>query len=238
MSLWGVLTGKKSSQTSSSSEQTVPSPYDRPLDAQNTSYQPNSFESTPSASASPLLGDVALPDPSQLHPLAGLNQDTLDYLSLEDSALSDLPGAQSALPSRGWSDDLCYGTGVTYLSALCLGGANGMIEGLRRSPMNAPPRLKLNAVLNNVTKTGPFWGNSAGVLAMVYNGVNSTIGYYRGRHDSFNSITAGAISGAVFKSTKGFRPMLISGVLVASAAGGWAVSLIQDSVCTKLMFQL
>lgn len=66
---------------------------------------------------------------------------------------------------------------------------------------------------------------------MVYNGINSTIGYYRGRHDSVNSIVAGALSGMLFKSTKGVRPMMISGGLVASAAGVWAVStLLYDSL--------
>ena len=98
-----------------------------------------------------------------------------------------------------------------------------MIEGLRRSPPGAPPKLRLNAVLNSVTRRGPFLGNSAGVIAMVYNGINSTIGYYRGRHDSVNSVVAGALSGMLFKSTKGVRPMLISGGLVAGAAGAWAV---------------
>ena len=110
------------------------------------------------------------------------------------------------------------------MSALTLGGTWGMVEGLRRSPASAPPKLRLNSVLNSVTRRGPFLGNSAGVIAMVYNGVNSTIGYYRGRHDSANSIVAGALSGMLFKSTKGLRPMMISGGLVASAAGVWAVS--------------
>lgn len=99
-----------------------------------------------------------------------------------------------------------------------------MVEGLRRSPATAPPKLRLNSVLNSMTRRGPFLGNSAGVIAMVYNGINSTIGYYRGRHDSVNSIVAGALSGMLFKSTKGVRPMMISGGLVASAAGVWAVS--------------
>lgn len=98
-----------------------------------------------------------------------------------------------------------------------------MIEGLNRSPANAPPKLRLNSVLNSVTRRGPFLGNSAGVIAMVYNGINSTIGYYRGRHDSVNSVVAGALSGMLFKSTRGLRPMLISGGLVAGAAGAWAV---------------
>lgn len=99
-----------------------------------------------------------------------------------------------------------------------------MIEGLNRTPASAPPKLRLNSVLNSVTRRGPFLGNSAGVIAMVYNGINSTIGYYRGRHDSANSVMAGALSGMLFKSTRGLRPMLISGGLVASAAGAWAVS--------------
>jgi hypothetical protein len=43
--------------------------------------------------------------------------------------------------------------------------------------------------------------------------------------DPANSIAAGAISGMIFKSTKGTKPMLISGGLVACAAGIWSVSL-------------
>ena len=224
MSLWGTLTGQKSSSSpSSSSPSHDPS---SPPSSSSTSFQPTAFDPASAQDVSSFLDAAALPDPSRLHPLAGLNQDTLDYLTLDESALSDLPGSQSALPSRGWSDDLCYGTGVTYLSALTLGGTWGMIEGLRKSPASAPPKLRLNSVLNSMTRRGPFLGNSAGVIAMVYNGINSTIGYYRGRHDSANSIVAGAVSGMLFKSTKGVRPMMISGGLVASAAGAWAVSLL------------
>jgi hypothetical protein len=54
-------------------------------------------------------------DPSKLHPLAGLG-DNLDFLQLEEDKLTDVHGAQSVLPSRGWTDDLCVGTGTTYLS--------------------------------------------------------------------------------------------------------------------------
>lgn len=53
-------------------------------------------------------------DPTRLHPLAQLG-DQLDYLVLDDDKVSDLPGAGTAIPSRGWSDDLCYGTGTMYL---------------------------------------------------------------------------------------------------------------------------
>jgi len=98
-----------------------------------------------------------------------------------------------------------------------------MREGLMRSS-GQPPKLRLNSVLNAVTRRGPFLGNSAGVIAMVYNGVNSFIGHVRGKHDSANSVLAGALSGMVFKSTRGIRPMMISGGIVASVAGAWAVT--------------
>lgn len=59
-----------------------------------------------------LLGSY---DPAKLHPLADLG-DKLDYLLLDDEKTSELPGSGTAIPSRGWSDDLCYGTGTMYLS--------------------------------------------------------------------------------------------------------------------------
>lgn len=201
MSIWDTLSGRKSSTTSTSDH----------------------FDPTAAHDVSSFLSSTAIPDPSELHPLAGLNRETLDYLTLEDSALNELPGSQSALPSRGWTDDLSYGTGMTYLSALSIGGLWGLTEGLKKTPPSASPKLRLNSVLNSVTRRGPFLGNSAGVIAMVYNGVNSTLGYARGKHDAANSILAGALSGMLFKSTRGLRPMLISGGIVASAAAAWTV---------------
>ena len=59
--------------------------------------------------------DVLSIDPTSLHPMANVG-DKLDYLLLDDDKLSELPGSQTALPSRGWSDDLCYGVGTTYVS--------------------------------------------------------------------------------------------------------------------------
>ena len=219
MGVWDAFTGRKATASSSSSP-----PSDTLQDhAPGTTYQSN-FTPISSDDVSSFMTQPGAFDPASLHPLAGLDRDTLDYLSLDDSALSSLPGGRSLLPSRGWSDDLCYGTGVTYLSALGIGGTWGLIEGLNRLPPTAPPKLRLNSALNAITRRGPFLGNSAGVIALMYNGINSTIGYYRGKHDSLNSMAAGGISGMIFKCTRGVRPMLISGGIVASAAGTWAVS--------------
>ncbi|KAI0603418.1 Tim17/Tim22/Tim23/Pmp24 family-domain-containing protein [Biscogniauxia sp. FL1348] len=221
MSIWDALTGRKSS--SSSQQQQSQTPTSPTTSTQTNAYTPTPFDPSEAHGVDQFLKSSAFADPSQLHPLAGLNKESLEYLSLEDSALSDLPGAQTAIPSRGFSDDLCYGTGITYLTALSLGGAWGLQEGLRRS-VGQPPKLRLNSVLNAVTRRGPFLGNSAGVVAITYNCFNSAIGYFRGKHDSANTIVAGALSGMLFKSTRGLRPMLISGGIVASIAGVWAVT--------------
>lgn len=227
MTIWDTLSGHKSSTSNKSGN------YYSSDSTGNSLTNTTSFDPQDTQDASSILTSPVLVDPSQLHPLAGLNQQTLDYLSLEDSALSDLPGSRSALPSRGWSDDLCYGTGVTYLTSLTLGGAWGLQEGLRRSA-GQPPKLLLNSVLNSVTRRGPFLGNSAGVIALIYNGFNSFFGNLRGKHDSMNSILAGAISGMIFKSTRGFRPMMISGGIVATVAGAWAVSTTDSPSCISI----
>jgi mitochondrial import inner membrane translocase subunit TIM23 len=217
-SLWNALTGGKASQQST----TAPQPPAQATSQDN--FHPTPFDPSSAQGVDVFLKSSAFADPSQLHPLSGLNKETLEYLTLEDSALSDLPGGQSVLPSRGFTDDLCYGTGITYLAALSLGGAWGLQEGLRRSA-GQPPKLRLNSVLNAVTRRGPFLGNSAGVVAIVYNCFNSLIGYYRGKNDAANTIAAGFLSGMLFKSTRGVKPMIISGGVVASVAGVWAVCL-------------
>ncbi|KAG0196019.1 Mitochondrial import inner membrane translocase subunit tim23 [Mortierella sp. GBA30] len=159
-------------------------------------------------------------DPSRLHPLAGLGNG-LDYINLEDNAES-IPGSHSGLlPSRGWSDDLTYGTGLTYITALSLGGAFGLYEGLRSSPSPAL-KIRLNTVLNSMTRRGPFIGNSAGVMALMYNGLGGAIGKARGYHDPLNSVAAGALTGALFKSTAGLRAAGSAGGVCAVLAGIWA----------------
>ncbi|KII85812.1 hypothetical protein PLICRDRAFT_44225 [Plicaturopsis crispa FD-325 SS-3] len=160
-------------------------------------------------------------DPAKLHPLAGLG-DQLDYLVLEDDKKSDLPGAETAVPSRGWSDDLCYGTGTMYLSGLALGGVWGVREGARRPLAVSNSRLRINSVLNSVTRRGTFIGNSAGVLALVYNGVNSTIDGLRGKHDIAGSMAAGGLTGALYKSTAGVKPALAAATFISGMAGVWS----------------
>lgn len=159
-------------------------------------------------------------DTARLHPLAGLERG-VEYMDLEEEQLSTMEGSQGLIPSRGWSDDLCYGTGAVYLFGLGLGGLSGLSRGIQAIPPNATGKLKLNTILNSVTKRGPFLGNSAGILALSYNIINSTIDALRGKHDTVGSIGAGALTGALFKSSKGLKPMGYASGLMAGACAVW-----------------
>ncbi|GMM31013.1 protein transporter [Martiniozyma asiatica (nom. inval.)] len=174
--------------------------------------------------------EIPVFDASKLHPLAGLDKE-LEFLDLDDEKLNTIEGTGNGiLPSRGWSDDLCYGTGTCYVMGLGIGGFIGLNEGFRNLPAptvidgklkSAPFKLKLNTVLNNVTKRAPFLGNSAGVLALTYNIIDSSLDAYRGKHDDFNSLASGALAGALFKSGSGIKAVAYSSGLMTLAAAAW-----------------
>lgn len=87
------------------------------------------------------------------------------------------------------------------IPGLALGGMLGAREGLGRQLGVSSPtfRLRLNAVLNQVTRRGSFFGNTAGTVALIYNIVDASIDAARGKHDMVGAIAAGGLSGAIFK---------------------------------------
>lgn len=203
-----------SSTTTQENQQQSSSSSTQPTAELSLGFDPSSIQDVSSIlSAAPI-------DAARLHPLAGLDKG-LEYLNIEDEALSTKPGSTGILPIKGWTDDLCYGTGTVYLMGLGLGGAYGFAEGLRKTPADASFKLRLNSILNAVTRRGPFLGNSAGVLTLMYNLINASIGEYRGVYDDYNSLVSGALAGAIYKCTKGPKPMLIASALMTGVAGAW-----------------
>ncbi|KAK9381619.1 Tim17/Tim22/Tim23/Pmp24 family-domain-containing protein [Kockiozyma suomiensis] len=201
--------GSQTAATSSPSSETS---------ASSSSFVPDTTNNTDKQLSIPFLSEDV--DISQLHPLARLGQD-LEVLDLEDDALSDLPGSKGFLPSRGWSDDLCYGSGTMYMGGLAVGGTYGFAEGMRTTPANAPARIRINAILNAITRRGPYLGNTAGILAISYNIFNGIFDMTRSYHDIYNSIAAGAITGALYRSTMGLKPMAISALIMGGTMGAW-----------------
>ncbi|CAI5759012.1 unnamed protein product [Candida verbasci] len=203
MSSW--LFGKNSSDSTSDSNI-----------KQTLGFDPNEISDVNKIISSPSPSSHA----SLLHPLAGLDKG-VEYLDLEEEKLNTVEGSKGLIPSRSWSDDLCYGTGAVYLIGLGIGGLFGLQEGINTLQPNQPGKVKLNHILNSITKRGPFLGNNAGVLALTYNIIDSSIDALREKHDDLNSIVSGALSGALFKSSAGLKPMAISSIVMATAAGSW-----------------
>ncbi|KAJ2683638.1 Mitochondrial import inner membrane translocase subunit tim23 [Coemansia spiralis] len=162
---------------------------------------------------SELLGQVDFSSPD-LNPTAAPSG--IEYLTLEDGPAF----AGGVVPSRSWGDDLCYGTGTMYILGLSTGGAWGFMEGMR-SQHGANFKLRLNSVLNSMTRRGPFVGNSLGILAMFYNSLNSMIGSYRGTRDQYNSTAAAALSGMLFKIGSGPRASLVSALVCTGVVGAY-----------------
>jgi import inner membrane translocase subunit TIM23 len=120
------------------------------------------------------------------------------------------------------SEEMRWDDWLTMLMIIGLGagGAWGLREGLTRNlGERSSTKLRLNSILNGVTRRGTLLGNSLGVLgesyvhnrvdrrlklgrlAIFYNITNSTLDHFRGKHDVFNSLGAAAASGAIYKST-------------------------------------
>lgn len=180
--------------------------------------------STNTAAATP----VAQPSQSipastvdSLYDAAGIDDDTVDILDIQEDKLSSIEGSQSIIPSRDWRDDLCYGTGTVYGLSLLFGSSYGFFESIGKIQPGSSFKLQLNTILNNITKRGPFIGNHAGILAMNYNFINSGLDYYRSKHDDYNTLAAGALTGALFKSTKGLKPMFYASGLCTVGAAAW-----------------
>eukprot|EP00042_Codosiga_hollandica_P051578 m.636340 g.636340 ORF g.636340 m.636340 type:complete len:211 (-) comp58308_c0_seq1:165-797(-) len=148
----------------------------------------------------------------------GFNPAYIDQIRL-NPAPEYLDGSETKHRTIG--ERVCYGAGVAYLTGHAIGGPWGLYEGLRH-PEATSARLKINTVLNGITKRGPMVGNSFAILALVYNGTNGVLETARGGEiDSYNTVAAAALTGAIFKSTAGVRPMVTATVLGSGLALAW-----------------
>eukprot|EP00124_Ichthyophonus_hoferi_P004914 Ihof_evm4s610 gene=Ihof_evmTU4s610 len=102
---------------------------------------------------------------------------------------------------RSMFEKLGVRTGIAYLAGSAMGGAWGIAEGLR-NPQVVTRRLKINSVLNSITRRGPFLGNFGAVLALMYTFADEGLIRARGGQDDvINTVAAGALTGALFKAT-------------------------------------
>ncbi|KAJ3278297.1 mitochondrial import inner membrane translocase, subunit timm23 [Blyttiomyces sp. JEL0837] len=173
---------------------------------------------------SSLIGDA--PPVKALAKLYPLDEsDRMELLHIADPhAMGQKPkemyrGSFGPLPMRTNYDKLLYGTGISYCLGMTAGGVYGAYRGLKIAQGNSY-KLKMNSVLNTVTRYGPWAANSLGILTMGWALFDNLFNRYRDS-DYINHVSAAFVTGVIYKSTAGLRPALIAGGLMAGAVSAY-----------------
>ena len=116
---------------------------------------------------------------------------------------------------RQFGEKMTYSLGLSYGLGILAGGSYGVAHGLSKG--GATTKLRVNAVLNSCSTKGPALANQAAILTMFYVGFNNFFGWIRGEEDMYNAAAAGAIAGALYKSSSGMKSIarhsLLSGAV-------------------------
>ncbi|XP_052194053.1 mitochondrial import inner membrane translocase subunit TIM23-2 isoform X2 [Diospyros lotus] len=155
----------------------------------------------------------------QYHPYQG-------HLDIPIQSLYNLPTSpeylfheEAAAQRRSWGENLQYYTGCGYLSGAVMGAAKGSLEGLSAAEPGDTLKLRLNRVLNSGGQTGRRFGNSLGVVGLIFAGLESGMMQLRGTDDLLNSVLAGLGTGALYRAAAGPRSAAIAGAIGGLAAG-------------------
>ena len=143
---------------------------------------------------------------------------------------------------RSTTENVCYGAGLAYMVGHGIGGPWGVVEGLKH-PEGTTSMLRINAVLNGVTKRGPMVANSLAVIAVMYNGLNGGIVALRPdeEDDDLNKIAAGALTGALFKATGWWRRFMCTAITLITTPSAGARPFVVGTVfggCVTAAYQL
>ncbi|PON73870.1 Mitochondrial inner membrane translocase subunit [Parasponia andersonii] len=125
---------------------------------------------------------------------------------------------EASKPHRSWGENLQYYTGCGYLSGAIIGGAKGSFEGLKAAEPGDTIKLRINRVLNSGGHVGRRYGNSLGVLGLIFAGLESGVIQLRGHDDLLNTVVAGLGTGALYKAAAGPRSAAIAGAIGGIAA--------------------
>lgn len=126
---------------------------------------------------------------------------------------------ESLRQRRSWGENLTYYTGIGYLGGAVAGAGKGLVDGVRAAEPGDTAKLRVNRILNASGHTGRKLGNRAGIIGLMYAGLESGIVAIRDTDDVLNSVAAGLCTGALFKAASGPRSAALAGAIGGLAAG-------------------
>ncbi|KAI9084802.1 hypothetical protein K1719_033208 [Acacia pycnantha] len=151
------------------------------------------------------------------HPYQDLNVPIQKLYNLP-TAPEHLFPEEAARTHSSWGENLQYYTGCGYLSGAMFGAAKGTVQGLKAAEPGDSLKLRVNRVLNSGGQTGRRFGNSLGVLGLIFAGLDSGVIHLRGKDDLLNSVVAGLGTGALYRAAAGPRSAAIAGAIGGIAA--------------------
>ncbi|KAL6972687.1 hypothetical protein U1Q18_026860 [Sarracenia purpurea var. burkii] len=126
---------------------------------------------------------------------------------------------ESVAQRRSWGENLTYYTGIGYLGGAIAGAGKGLVEGVKASEPGDTMKLRVNRILNASGHTGRKFGNRAGVIGLLYAGMESGMVAIRDTDDVVNSVVAGLGTGALYKAASGPRSAAVAGAIGGVVVG-------------------
>ncbi|KAK9060522.1 hypothetical protein SSX86_021226 [Deinandra increscens subsp. villosa] len=126
---------------------------------------------------------------------------------------------ESIAQRRSWGENLTYYTGIGYLGGAVIGAGKGLKEGVKAFEPADSMKIKVNRILNSSGKYGGKSGNHAGVIGLLYAGMESGMVAIRDTDDIINSVVAGLGTGALYKAAAGPRSAAVAGAIGGIAVG-------------------
>ncbi|XP_057978505.1 mitochondrial import inner membrane translocase subunit TIM23-1-like [Malania oleifera] len=120
---------------------------------------------------------------------------------------------ESAAQRRSWGENLTYYTGIGYLSGALVGAGKGLADGVSAVEPGDTLKLRINRILNSSGHSGRMFGNRAGVIGLLYAGLESGIVAVRDTDDVVNSVVAGLGTGVLYKAAAGPRSAAVAGAI-------------------------
>ena len=118
--------------------------------------------------------------------------------------------------------------GPSYVGALFAGGFYGLTIGVPPKARRTT-RILLNSYLNNVGKTSSRFANNTAAAVLLYVVTGKFINFFfLEEFEDFNlgssmqNTLYGGVAGAIYKCTRGTRPMMLSAVLGASIGSAYS----------------
>ena len=112
---------------------------------------------------------------------------------------------------RQFGEKMTYSLGLSYGLGILAGGTYGLFHGLSKG--GATTKLRVNSILNSCSTKGPNLANQAAIMTMFYVGFNNLFSWVRGEEDIYNAVSAGSLSGALYKSSSGIKSVAKHSVL-------------------------